>query len=221
MRQNLEILQNQIKTSLKLSLIDFYDITSQSNEEYMKTFKMIAILYLLMVVQCNASEIITFKGIPFDIPGVKGALQKICQEDSSNGKTEYSEDECLFKKSKTLIWLSYGIQSKALGWITLSNDNSLLEVEIHGSKNEMLAQVEILSAKYGNPIKTTTQVENGMGTKFDKEIFTWVDSRGSRITIESMYNKIDEGRLVIESPFYVAAKKAAIKQLEEASKNNL
>ena len=56
-------------------------------------------------------------------------------------------------------------------------------MEISGSKNEMLAQVEILSAKYGSPIKTTTQVENGMGTKFDKEVFTWIDSRDSRITI--------------------------------------
>jgi hypothetical protein len=102
----------------------------------------------------------------------------------------------------------------------LEND-SLIEVEIYGSKGEMLAQVEALKAKYGKPEKTTEQVTNGFGTKFDKEIFTWTDSRGSRITVESIYRKVDEGRIIIDSASSVEAKKTTEKSLIKAGKENL
>ena len=119
------------------------------------------------------------------------------------------------------MWLSYGVLSHNLGWLTLGKDDSLVEIEITGSKGEMLSQVGPLNAKYGKPAKTTAQVTNGLGTKFDKEIFIWTDSRGSRITVESIYGKVDEGRIVIDSASSVAAKKAAEKSLVKAGKENL
>ena len=164
-----------------------------------------------------SSEIISFKGIPLDKPGVKEDLQKICREGAHNR----SDDKCSFNKARTLIWLSYGLLSQNLAWIVLSNDDALVNVEISGSKVQMLALAEVLEARYGKPFKTTTQVENKMGTKFDKEIFVWNDSQGSRITVDSMHDKIDEGRIVIDSASSVAVKKAADKLLREAGKKNL
>ena len=130
-------------------------------------------------------------------------------------------DKFSFNKARTLIWLSYGLLSQNLAWIVLSNDDALVNVEISGSKVQMLALAEVLEARYGKPFKTTTQVENKMGTKFDKEIFVWNDSQGSRITVDSMHDKIDEGRIVIDSASSVAVKKAADKLLREAGKKNL
>lgn len=170
----------------------------------------------LLLAACGTGETISFKGVPLDQPGVKDAVKKICQESQSN-----EDDRCSFKKRRELMWLSYGVLSNNLAWLTLGKDDSLVEIEISGSKREMLAQVETLNAKYGKPAKTTEQVTNGFGAKFDKEIFTWTDSRGSRITVESIYNNIDEGRIVIDSASSVEAKKAAEKSLIKAGKENL
>lgn len=171
----------------------------------------------LLLAACGTGETISFKGVPLDQPGVKDAVKKICQENHSN-----EGDSCAFKeKYRQLIWVSYGVFSNALANVTLGKDDSLVEIEISGSKGEMLAQVETLNTKYGKPVKTTEQVANGFGTKFDKEIFTWTDSRGSRITVESIYAKVDEGRMVIESASSVEAKKTAEKLLIKAGKENL
>ncbi len=137
-------------------------------------------------------------------------------------KDESSGDSpCVFKERTIHLPVSYGILSKADGWLVLGDDGSLLSVQISGSKGEMLAEVEVLEAKYGKPSKTTTQVENKMGTKFDKDIFVWQDSQGSRITVESMYDKIDEGRIVIESASTVAVEKEAEKVKKKIGKLNL
>jgi hypothetical protein len=170
----------------------------------------------LLLTACGTGETISFKGVPLDQPGVKDAVKKICQENQSN-----KDDSCSFKKRREMIWLSYGVLSDKLAWVTLGKDDSLVEIEIEGSKGEMLAQVETLSAKYGKPAKTTEQVTNGFGTKFDKEIFSWTDSRGSRITVESIYAKANEGRIVIDSASSVEAKKSAEKSLIKAGKENL
>ena len=177
----------------------------------------LSILWIcFLLAACGTGETISFKGVPLDTPGVKDAVKKICQESQSN-----KDDSCSFKERRELMWLSYGVLSHKLAWLTLGKDDSLVEIEISGSKGEMLTQVETLTAKYGKPAKTTEQVANGFGTKFDKEIFTWTDSRGSRITVESIYGKVDEGRIVIDSASSVEAKKTAEKSLIKAGKENL
>lgn len=171
----------------------------------------------LLLAACGTGETISFKGVALDQPDVKDALKKICQESQSNEK-----NSCAFnEKGYLMMWLSYGVLSHNLARLGQGKDGSLAEVEIWGSKAEMLAQVEALNAKYGKPAKTTEQVANGFGVKFDKEIFTWTDSRGSRITVESIYEKVDEGRIVIDSASSVAAKKTAEKSLIKAGKENL
>jgi hypothetical protein len=129
--------------------------------------------------------------------------------------------DCSFKKGMNNKWFSYGFLSERPAWISIGVNDSLVEIEIMGSKEEMLGQVETLVAKYGKPSRAIQQVTNGFGTKFDKEIFTWTDSRGSQITVESVYGKVDEGRIIIESASTVAAKKAAEKSLIEVGKENL
>jgi hypothetical protein len=168
----------------------------------------------------TTAETITFKGVPFDTPNIKEALQKICREDTYNAKSEYSQDKCLFENPTNIIKLNYGILN-TVGDITLDNNGSLIKVEFLGSKIEILAQVETLSSKYGTPIKTVTQVANKLGTKFDKETFTWTDNLGTRITAESMYSKVDDGRLVIQSAQSIKNEEEATKTLENAAKNNL
>ena len=174
------------------------------------------LLSVFILVSCSEGEVISFKGVPLDQPNAKDAIKKICQEDKSN-----KDDSCALNKSRELLWLSYGLQSHALAWVRFGKDASLVEVEIDGSKGEMVTQVETLTAKYGKPTKATEQVTNGLGTKFDKEVFTWIDGRGSRIKVESIYNKIDEGRLVIDSASSVTAKKAAEKAAITAGKEKL
>lgn len=170
----------------------------------------------LILSACGTGETITFKGVPLDQPNIKDAVKKICQENQSN-----DDSKCSFKNRHAMMRVSYGVLSDNLAWLTLDNNDSLVEIEILGSTGEMLAQVETLNAKYGKPSKTTEKVTNKLGTKFDKEIFTWTDRRGSRITIQSIYAKIDEGRLFIESASAVEAKKAAEKSLIKAGKENL
>lgn len=169
----------------------------------------------------KTKEPITFKGIPLGKPGVKDALKKMCS-DNTNNNNEYSDKSaCSFEKERTLIWLTYGILGNSLGWITLSSDGALMQAEIKGSKQAMLALADALTAKYGNPAKKKDQVENGFGTKFDKDIFVWVDNQGSQITVESIHSKVDEGRVIIESAASVAAQVAAEMLLKEAAKSNL
>ena len=165
----------------------------------------------------RTNETILFKDIPLDKPGIKDALRKLCQENENNRR----DDTCSFKERTTMIWLSYGILSHKLGWITVTSEDALSRVEISGSKGQMLALAEILEAKYGKPERTKSQVENKMGTKFDQDVFVWIDAQRSRITVESIHYKVDEGRVIIQSPSSVAAQDAAGKLIREAGKNNL
>lgn len=169
----------------------------------------------------KTKEPISFKGIPLGEPGSIDALKQLCLANKSNNSEYSDKSACSFEKEKTLIWLTYGILGDCLAWITLSNDGALVKIEIEGDKQNILALAETLTDKYGKPTKNKDQVENGFGTKFDKEIFIWEDSQGSRITVESIYSKVDKGRVVIESASSVAAQIAAEKLLKEAAKSNL
>ena len=85
----------------------------------------------------------------------------------------------------------------------------------------MLELASLLTEKYGKPTVTDTHIENKLGTKFDQKIFVWVDQRGTRITIHSIYDKIDRGQIVIESASVVRAGEAVQKLRNEVGKGNL
>lgn len=167
-------------------------------------------------------ELITFKDVPLGKAGVKAALRDICRLDKSNKRETWDNTEpCVFQGNRNVIWLSYGNLDHSLARIELGEGESLELVEIKESKGAMLGLVEILQEKYGAPRKTTNSVENKMGTKFDQDIFVWVDAQGNRIVVESIYDKIDHGRVIIESSARVAARGVAEKLLKEVSKSNL
>ena len=167
-------------------------------------------------------ELITFKDVPLGKTGVKAGLTEICRLDKSNKRESWNKTEpCDYQEERNIIWLSYGNLGHSLAVIELGDGESLESVEIKESKGAMLGLAEILQEKYGPPRKTTNSVENKMGTKFDQDIFVWVDAQGNRITVESIYDKIDQGRVVIESAARVGARGVAEKLLKEVGKSNL
>lgn len=170
----------------------------------------------LVLSGCSSGEIIQFKGVPLDQPGAKAAMEVMCKDNTSN-----RGDTCTFKDRRVLIWLSYGTLSHHLGLLTFSATDELTQVEIKGPRAAMLAQVKVVSEKYGEPQKSVEQVSNGLGHKFDKEIFTWKDRKGARIQIESMYEKTDEGRLLIDSASSVKGQQAKEDVMRKAGQNNL
>jgi hypothetical protein len=165
---------------------------------------------------------INFKDIPLGQAGAKAALTEICKQDKNNQPSTYDKrDRCEYQDKQNIIRLSYGNLGHSLAVIELGDGESLDSVEFKESKAAMLGLVEILQEKYGPPKKTTNSVENKMGTKFDQEIFVWVDTQGNRITVDSIYDKIDEGRVVIESAARVTARGIAEKVVKEVGKSNL
>jgi len=135
-------------------------------------------------------ELITFRGIPLGVPGQKIALSELCRQNASNKPRTDEKDPCDFQdKKKVTFWVSYGNLVDRFGSadhhakIELSDNGELESVLLHSvTKSSVLELVEILQEKYGAPRKTTNSVENGRGTKFDQEIFVWVDAQGNRIT---------------------------------------
>lgn len=188
--------------------------------------KCIFVIATLILSGCNSSaatrELITFKDVPLGQSGVKTLLSEICKQDASNKPSSYSkQDRCDYQEKRNIIWLSYGNLGHTLAVIELGDGDSLDSVEITESKGAMLGLVDVLQEKYGKPKKTINSVENKMGTKFDQEIFVWLDAKGNRITVESIYDKVNQGRVVIESSARVSARGAAEKLLKEVGKSNL
>lgn len=165
---------------------------------------------------------INFKDIPLGQAGVRAALTALCKQDKSNQPSSFDKkDRCEYQDARNIVWLSYGNLGHSLAIIELGEGDSLDSVEIAENKGAMLGLVEILRERYGAPKKTTKTVENKMGTKFDQEIFVWSDAQGNRITVESIYDKVDKGRVLIESAARIAARGVAEKLVKEAGKSNL
>lgn len=181
-------------------------------------------------VPYKTKELITFKGIPLGQPGAKDALMKMCYEVEENKHrfrpswdTHLSEDVCLFEEFPTqFIVKNYGNMVNKKANFSVSSNGTLLEIEfIKTYKESVLALAELLESKYGVPTRIRSTVENGMGTKFENITFVWEDDQGSRITIDSMYEKIDQGRVLIQSSGSVAARNTAGKKAIEIDKSNL
>lgn len=156
----------------------------------------------------TTAQLITLKEIPFDQPGVKEELQKLCvipknyEKDASFLKLM---NWCKFddKGNFTMPDFGYGNLPTGFGgsWgkVKINDQGALIRFEIDGSKGHMLDLAVILEEKHGKPLVSEEQISNKLGTKFDKKTFTWTDEKGTRITVESIYDKIDHGRVFIES----------------------
>jgi hypothetical protein len=171
-------------------------------------------------VSAHPKEPVTLKGVPFDVPDSKDAVQKLCILPDENYK---SDIWCSFNEEGSISMpsFSYGNLIDDLAWAAVDKNGALVRFETSGSKLEMLELASLLSEKYGKPVVTDKQIENGIGTKFDQKNFVWVDQRGTRITIHSIYDKIDSGRIIIESSSLVNLGETAQQLRHEIGKNNL
>lgn len=194
-----------------------------------RNFLSIAVIAAALLSGCSGNsntpshktkELITFKGIPLGKPGSWGALQKLCLEDGRN-KDCSLDNGFLGNEGKAYVILaSYG-NMDLIGIFSLTSNSALDQVMATSSKQNILALAEILEVKYGKSEEIRSTVENGMGTKFEKETFVWVDDQRNRIIIDSMYQKTDEGRILIQSAEQVAAGDRMEERLKKAAKSNL
>jgi len=174
----------------------------------------------------SAREAIMLKGVLFDTPGSSEAVMNLCLSPSSvytADELKKSETWCKFSKNGRISMPSfdYGNLSGGLSHATVDGEGSLIRFETSGSKGDMLELAQLLGEKYGKAVVTDTQTENKLGTKFDKKTFFWIDQRGTRITIESIYDKIDSGRIVIDSASMIKTIEAAQKLQKEVEKGKL
>ena len=123
---------------------------------------------------------INFKEISLGRSGVKENLTELCKLHKSNQQSSYDKkDRCEFLDKRNIIWLSYGNLGSVLAVIDVGEGDTLDSIEITAGKSAMLELAAILQEKYGAPKRTTNSVENKMGTKFEQEIFVWVDAQGN------------------------------------------
>lgn len=183
-----------------------------------------AVLVVTLLAACNdnvTKELITFKNVPIGKEGAVNALRKICMEVEFN--TSIYGDKCSLKEKNNSIFfrVNYGALGEQNARVSLAGDE-LIEVEIKAGTNEMVSLTNALVDKYGKPKRTKYQVNNTSNTQsFEKEVFVWIDAQGSRITVESIYDSITEGRLLIESAEWIAMHETLKMKEREDTKSNL
>lgn len=187
-----------------------------------KTMVLIALLYFctisnvsMSIVDARALEAITLQGTPFDIPNSKDDIIKKCLSSVSNLVPEFIKRHSLCEESSfrvreehTTIYLAtYGnirIDDNHVLQATIDRRNdSLVQVFVRGSTIEMLGLASLLSDKYGKPLVKTTFVQNQLGREFEKKTFEWSDHLGTQITVESIFDKINDGALFIKSAAFL------------------
>ncbi len=175
----------------------------------------------------TALELITLKGIPFDTPDATNAVISLCLTSTKYYTLEELKDSnsrwChLLKDGRISIPnFSYGNLQNNTSDTTVASDGSLLTFNAPGSSSEMLELASLLSDKYGKPVVKETQISNNLGAKFDKKVFIWIDQRGTRITIYSIYDEINKGRIIIESASEVKAVEKGQNFQNKVFKSNL
>lgn len=163
---------------------------------------------------------ITFRDIELGVDGVKEKIAEICKEDKAN--TRDKEKTCNLEKDRELMWLTYGNLQHTLAWVSIGKNGSLEQVEFNGEATvSLLGLAELLSEKYGKPHKETTSVSNRIGNKFDKHTFTWIDKKGNAIIIDSLHEKVGEGRALILSGERLKAMNIINKVITESQKSKL
>lgn len=171
----------------------------------------------------SAKEPVSLRGVLFDDVDARDALTELCVN-----PPQPRED-----LRKSTIWCKFDTRGmismpgfefgnlRLLSWATVNQSGALVQFESTGEKGELLKLAALLTDKYGQPQVSDSQVANRAGTKFDRKTFVWVDSRGTRLTVESIYDKIDSGRVVIESKSHQSNQEQSEKRKADADKGKL
>lgn len=164
-------------------------------------------------------EVITLKGVSFDKPNMKEAVNKLCEVPDGWG-----EFWCKFSKYSDSFLLSMpqfkfgNLSGSADVWVT--GDGALIVFSMYGTSAEMITLADLLSEKYGKPLVKNDQIANRFGTKFNQKTFVWIDSQGTQMTVKSIDRKIDEGSIFILSASNLASRaEAELKQKNEEKSN--
>lgn len=186
------------------------------------TLGVCAMLTLVFIISfgekasAKTTEPITLKDTPFDVPNKKQDVIKNCVSSIANLDPEFIRlhnlcEEHRFSEYDKENYEKYSfIYLERYGNVSASNDHvlqaqidrrndSLVEVFVRGTKEEMLGLAVLLQEKYGAPKVKTALVENTLGQNFEKQIFTWSDKNGTIMTIETMFKTITDGALFIKS----------------------
>ena len=67
----------------------------------------------------------------------------------------------------------------------MTADGSVHKVSFSGEASQMQAIILLLTTKYGPPKLEKSEVQNGIGNKFDTLAATWVDTRGTMIKVRA------------------------------------
>ena len=145
---------------------------------------------------------------------MRGKLAKPCQP----GALEYSCDK---GKSDLFFNADYGNLRNVSVLAVMTDDGSIAKMEIEAPKNSVIELAGYLEDKYGSPNKENSQEENGLGKKFDKETYVWIDKKGNRIILQSIYNDINTGHVEIVAAEMFAAQQIGNKEESEANKKKL
>lgn len=230
--------RRNIRTGKSLSFI-------RQKERTMSRFtRLFAILLLtgvsgFVIADGKSKEEITFKGIQFDKSGEMKRVKQMCLDTPAErdvvgvkiqqrypincvaepNSHDYGLDQISFTTS-------YGSLEGDIRFSKGQND-SLIGVSIFASSAKIVTLVPALTAKYGAPRVNPVLLEMINGTKVTRDILTWIDSRGTLMTLnpaaESLSAKADlrYGRLSIESA-RLRAIKAKMKDADtSAIKDNL
>lgn len=174
-------------------------------------------------VDTPVREPITLKGVPFDTPGSIEVLIGLCLSAGGPYSPADLKKWCSVINGSQIPLpnFSFGNLPETLTYARVNKDGSLIHWQMNESKGRMLELAALLGEKYGKPSVTDTYIENALGTKFDQKIFVWVDQRGTRITIHSIFDKVERGQIVIESSSLVRESADLQKSRIERGKANL
>lgn len=178
----------------------------------------------------SAKELITLKGVPFGKPDVIKTVENLCKSNEMLAPCSKFKNH---KKNEGLIefmTLNFGNLSAFsqrdklklfLARVEFDKEGSLVAFSMGGRTEDVRALATLLSEKYGEPLLTQLQVSNVAGNKFPKEIFSWTDEQGTKMTVETIAGKIDEGVVTIFAASFIEAEKIIDDKINERYKRNL
>lgn len=177
-----------------------------------------ACIIFALLAGCGTKESkkeITFKSISFNKPGAKKIIENICSD-------EYKIPTCgnWPNPNKLATLVTYG-NIRAVGTFILTDNDSLASVELWDKEHDVLALAEILKEEFGKPVEATGGVQNERGSPVAQRTFVWNDSYGSRITIESLVDGTNLGRVSFLSGKLAAERDDLVKSKKQSIKNSL
>lgn len=177
-----------------------------------------------------AKEIITLKGVPFGKPGMVKAVENLCKSKEMmapcNKFKKHKENED-FTEFMTLNFGNLSAWSYRNGLklfhaqVDFDKEGSLVAFSMGGRTEDVRELARILSEKYGEPLITQKQLQNGVGNQFTSEIFSWTDEQGTNMTVQTIAGTVDKGAVAIVAASLIESKKREAEKINEIHKGNL